>query len=228
MITHGSTATSTFHEYINEAILSIRNGLEYQRMVEPEIRNGEFTTNHHSISDINYRYAFIMIANSLEAAANAMMLTLGAVKEDYQNLEKLNVVLKFKIFCDIKRVKFNGDNLIVKKIREISSCRNNFVHPKPNLTPFTIDKQTNAVIFETKKTALKKYPNYFTEISLEHTLEALKDCLNFISWVVFDLCQYSLVDGALLIGYFSYGSTGYLREIEVQCKVEFDHRCFAQ
>lgn len=73
---------------------------------------------------------------------------------------------------------------------------------------------------------LKKYPYYFSKIKLQHAIEALKDCLAFISWVIFDLCKFSLVDGAILIGYFSYGSTGELKEIEIKCKVKFDHRCF--
>lgn len=134
MISEGKSPTSTFHEYINEAIHSIAMGLRIQILNDPDIKDGEYVLYRDSIYEINYRYAFLMIANSIEAAANAVMLALGANKEDYQNLEKLNGILKFKIFCDIKGVIFDSDNSIVKVIREINTCRNNFVHPKPKLT----------------------------------------------------------------------------------------------
>ena len=220
------TKISTFHEYAAEAIFAIGQGLDIICRNNPEEKFCDYLTNRDISCEINYRYAFLMISNSLEAAANAMILAVLIHDDVYKNIEKKDLLHKIDFFCKRKEVSFDKGSHKAALISEIIDCRNEFVHPKPKHSIAMLNKQSGVIEYDIKRTGTRKYPLYFSEMQLRDTLNALKDSLDFISWIVFDLCKYPLKDGALLIGYNSFGHIGTLLEINNSFKLDLDLRCF--
>lgn len=89
---------STYHEYILEAIYALRYAFTLYEKAKllPADQGADDSI---IIAEINWRYSFLMISNSLEAAANALLLSLNLEKEYYEELERTNTLVKFKIFC---------------------------------------------------------------------------------------------------------------------------------
>jgi hypothetical protein len=221
------TSISTYHEYILEAIYSLRQGLslyEEAKKVPADIGSDQSML----IAEIHCRYSFLMIANSLEASANALLLSLKLDNKYYDELERTSTLVKFKLFCDFNGHRLNQSDLKYAQVKDIIDCRNEFVHPKPKKATYTIDSSTSEIKFETRTTKNRQYPQYFNEIKPPHVLIALDDTLTFISWVCFDVCKLTLQDGALRLGLGSYGSTGDIDIVGIENKIQFDKRTFGQ
>jgi hypothetical protein len=169
-----------------------------------------------------------MISNSLESAANALLFSLNLDKEYYEKLERTSTLDKFKIYCDFKGKRLDQGNIKFGRIKDIISCRNEFVHPKPRKANYQLDNLTSEIKFEIKTTKNRNYPTYFSEIKPYHVLTALEDTLTFISWVCFDICELEIQDGALKLGLGSYGSTADIDVIGNDYEIKFDKRTFGQ
>src|SRR4051812_15954768 len=107
----GPVAISTYHEYMIEATSALRLGLDFHKKF---LELPENTTSDSSgyFAAMNCRYAFLMIANSLEAAANALLLSKRYSNDYYQELEKLNTLLKFKLFCNLQGKQLDSGNVL--------------------------------------------------------------------------------------------------------------------
>lgn len=224
-IVTNQTAISTYHEYILEAIYSLRQGLSFYeeaKKVPPEVASDQSMI----VADIFSRYSFLMIANSLEAAGNALLLSLNLDKSYYDELERTSTLIKFKLFCDFNGKRLDQGDVKFARVKDIVDCRNEFVHPKPKRATYTIASNSSEIIFEIKKTKNRQYPHYFNEIKPMHVLTALDDTLTFISWVCFDICKLKVQDGALRLGLGSYGSTGDIDIIGIDNNINFDKRTF--
>jgi hypothetical protein len=221
------TSISTYHEYVLEAIYSLRHGLSFYKQAQnipPDI----CSDNSMIIAEINCRYSFLMIANSLEAAANALLLSLDLDKEYYEELEKTTTLVKFKLFCDFSKKRLNQGDVIYARVKDIVTCRNEFVHPKPRKAMYSLDSKTSDIKYDIRTTKNRNYPTYFSEIKPSHVLTALEDTLKFLSWVCFDICQLEIQDGALNLGLGSYGSTADIDIIGFENNIQFDKRTFGQ
>lgn len=218
----------TYHEYILEAASSLLLGLKFYekgKLIDP-IENG--SDNNMEYAEINCRYSFLMISNSLEAAANAMLLSLNFNKSYYEELEKLNTLVKFKLFCSFLGKKLNEGDSRYCKIKEIIKCRNEFVHPKPKKVNLYFDKKESNMTFDIKRTESRKYSTYFYEIKPNHALTALEDTLSFLSWICFDVCNLDPLAGAFMIGCDSILNTSDIQAIGELCNIKFDMRTFAE
>lgn len=226
MTTH-RTSISTYHEYILEAIYALRLGLAFYKNAKqiPDDMGPDLSMLK---AEINSRYSFLMISNSLEAAANALLLSLNLDKEYYEELERTSTLVKFKIFCDFKGKRLDQGDIKFARIKDIISCRNEFVHPKPREVNYGIDNLTSEIKFEIKMTKNRNYPTYFSEIKPSHVLTALEDTLTFISWVCFDICKLEIQDGAFMLGLGVYGSTADIDVISNDYEIKFDKRTFGQ
>jgi hypothetical protein len=79
-IVTNQTTISTYHEYILEAIYCLRQGLsfcEHAKKVPADIESEQSML----VAEVHCRYSFVMIASSLEASANALLLSLQLDKE---------------------------------------------------------------------------------------------------------------------------------------------------
>jgi hypothetical protein len=114
------------------------------------------------------------------------------------------------------------------RIKEIISCRNEFVHPKPRKASYTIKSSTSEIKFNTKSSKNRNYPTYFSEIKPQHVLTALEDALTFLSWLCFDICKLEIQEGAFRLGLDSYGSSADIDIIEIENKIKFDKRTFGK
>lgn len=218
---------STYHEYILEAIYSLRLGLAYFEIAKG-VPSDIGSDDSIIIAEINCRYSFLMIANSLEAAANALLLSLNLDNEYYEELERTNTLVKYKLFCDFSGKRLDQGDVKLSRIKDIISCRNEFVHPKPKRVKFTIDPNTSEIDYEIRKTKNRNYPIYFSEIKPNHVIKALEDTLAFLSWVCFDICELEIKDGAYKLGLDSYGSTADIDVIEDENNIQFDKRTFGR
>jgi hypothetical protein len=226
-MTTDQTSISTYHEYILEAICSLRHGLAFYENAK-QLPTDTGSDQSMLIAKMNCRYSFLMISNSMESAANALLLSLNLDKEYYEELERTSTLVKFKIFCDFLGKRLDQGDIKFGRIKDIISCRNEFVHPKPRKANFQIDNSTSEIMFEAKSTKNRKYPTYFSEIKPPQVLTALEDTLIFISWVCFDICKLEIKDGALKLGFGSYGSTADIDIIGNHYEIKFDKRTFGQ
>jgi len=217
---------STYHEYILEAIAALRFGLHFYEEAKKPPHCG--SDNSMIIAEIFCRYSFLMIANSLEAAANALLLSLKLDKKFYVELERTPTIVKFKLFCRFMGKDLNQGNVKIAKVKEIIKCRDEFVHPKPRKVRFTYTDYTSDIKYYIKITKNRKYPTYFNEIKPSHVLVALEDTLAFLSWICFDICKLDIKDGALRLGMGSYGSTADIDIIGAEYNIKFDKRTFGQ
>jgi len=224
-MTTNQTSISTYHEYILEAIYTLRHGLSFYeraKLIPPDIGSD----NSMIIAEINCRYSFLMISNSLESAANALLLSLNLDQEYYGELERTSTLVKFKIFCDFMGKRLDQGDIKFGRIKDIINCRNEFVHPKPRKANYSIDGVTSEIKYDIKSTKNRNYPIYFSEIKPNHVLTALEDALTFLSWVCFDICKLETQDGAFRLGLGSYGSTADIDIIGEENQITFDKRTF--
>ncbi len=218
------TQISTYHEYMTEAAFALLLGLRmYKQALDDDSGSGSDHTG--ALGEVTCRYSFLMIANSLEAAANALLLSLNLEGDTYKDLEQINTLGKFKIFCNVLGFTLDRGDFRYGCVKEIINCRNEFVHPKPRIVMVSVDQRYN-LEFDIKLTGMRQYPLYFSEIKPNHALNALQDVLSFLSWVCFDICGFEIKKGALKLGLQSYGSPGDIYTIEVDNKMIFDKRTF--
>lgn len=218
---------STYHEYILEAIYSLRLGLSFYERAK-FVPSDVGSDNSMFIAEINCRYSFLMISNSLESAANALLLSLNLEKEYYEELERTSTLVKFKLFCDFMGKRLDQSDIKFARIKDIVNCRNEFVHPKPRKANYNFDKQTSEIKFDIKSTKNRNYPLYFSEIKPQHVLTALQDAMIFLSWVCFDICKLEIQEGAYRLGLGSYGSNGDIDIIGIKHNIKFDQRTFGK
>ena len=156
-MTTNQTSISTYHEYILEAIYTLRHGLSFYeraKLIPPDIGSDQSMI----IAEINCRYSFLMISNSLESAANALLLSLNLDKEYYDELERTSTLVKFQLFCDFRVERLNQGDIKFGRIKDIVSCRNEFVHPKPRKANYSIGNLTSEIKFDVKSTKNRNYP----------------------------------------------------------------------
>ncbi|MFN8358772.1 MAG: hypothetical protein U0264_02555 [Candidatus Kapaibacterium sp.] len=227
MLEDNQTPISTYHEYILEAISALRFGLSYYKQaLQVPADVGSDPSMHHA--ELFCRYSFLMISNSLEAAANTLLLSLKFEKVSYDELEKLGTIAKFQLYCELTKKKLNRSDVRLSRVKDIITCRNEFVHPKPKVVNFRIDKDSSEIVFDIKRTNTRNYPKYFIELKPLQVLTALDDTLNFISWVCFDICQFDIVDGSFLLGLGTNTQNADLDIIGYEHKIKFDQRTFGQ
>ncbi len=73
---------------------------------------------------------------------------------------------------------------------------------------------------------MKGYPTSFSVFEPTHARDAIRDILAFISWVAFDVCEYSIEDGSMRLGFGSRSSTGDV--ILLADEYGFDMRSFGR
>lgn len=217
---------STYHEYILEAIFSLREGLKISKSSHEssdllEMQNGIF-------GEIYCRYSFLMLANALEAGANALLLSVYSDTDIFDEIENLNTLFKFQLFCRSFDKLLPRGNHRCSRIKELIRCRNEFVHPKPRKVGFKVDEDNLVVDYDIQKTNERHYPHYFAELKPYHVMLALEDTLDFISWICFDICKLSVADGTLRLGLNSYSATGDIDIIEAEYGKKFDKRSFGK
>ena len=114
-----------------EAFAALRLGLD--ALAEAKGREEDDHVMHclWKSSGMQCRYAFLLAANALEAAANALLLGLDLNRSSYADLEKLPTLLKIETFCLAKGKALDRGNVLYARMRDVVKCRNEFVHPKP-------------------------------------------------------------------------------------------------
>ena len=191
-----------------EAFEALRIGLGFASEAKTHDQDSLVANDLNCGAGMQCRYAFLLAANALEAAANAVLLGLETGQASYSDLERLPTLLKFEIFCLAKgKTLDRGDNLYAC-VKDAVKCRNAFVHPKPTKAPTELSSDGSTVDIITSRTKTKGYPTYFSVFEPDHSRDAIGHILAFLSWVVFDICKYEQKAGCLLLGYESYGSTG--------------------
>lgn len=221
---HHQTPISTYHEYMTEAVFALLLGLRMHKQALDD-DSGSGSDHTGALGEVSCRYSFLIIANSLEAAANALLLSLNLEGDTYKDLEQINTLGKFKIFCNLLGFTLDRGDFRYGSVREIINCRNEFVHPKPRIVTVRVDQRYN-LEFDIKVTGMRKYPSYFSEIKPTHVLNALQDSLAFLSWVSFEVCGFEIEAGAFKLGFGSYSSPGDIYLIEEDHGIVFDKRTF--
>jgi hypothetical protein len=128
----------TYHEYMCEAFFALRSSLsslDSAQTCEEDDSQGYWLCVD---ANMQCRYSFLLAANSLEAAANAMLLNLDTTPSLYYDLEKLPTLLKFEFLCMSLGKRLDRGNDLYAKIKEVVRCRNEFVHPKPRKATFQL------------------------------------------------------------------------------------------
>jgi hypothetical protein len=218
---------NTYHEYMYEAFDSLRSGLELFREAEEceeddDLRKGWL----YREAGIRCRYAFLLAANALEAAANALLLDLEISRALYEDFEKLSTLLKFEVVCMAHGKKLDRGNDLYGRMREIVQCRNEFVHPKPLKATGELTSDGLDVEIKVKRTKKRGYPTSFSLFEPGHSRDAISDILRFVSWVVFEVLEFKIRDGSLRLGYGSMGQTGTVLSLAEE--YGFDIRTFGE
>ena len=123
---------------------------------------------------------------------------------DFQTL------LKFELVCLAHGKKLDRSNALYARVLDVVKCRNEFVHPKPRKAAFQLLTQDRFDDLEiiVSKTKVRGYPTAFALFEPAHARDAIGDILAFVSWVVFDVCGFTLEDGSMQLGFGSTSSTG--------------------
>lgn len=221
-------AIDTYHQYMCEALHSLRSGLESKEQADELIGQGD-TLGAYSWgveSGMRCRYAFLLAANALEAAANALLLSLDASRGVFEAAERLETLLKFELVCMARGKRLDRGNVLFAKLTEIVRCRNQFVHPKPNKV--SILPTADGAEFEpdVPKTKTSGYPKSFGLFLPAHAQSAIGDILGFVAWVTFDILGLGLEEGSMHLGYGSCGSTADVTLLALEHG--FDMRSFGE
>jgi hypothetical protein len=216
----------TYHEYMCEAFFALRSGLsslDSAQTCEEDDAQGYWLSVD---ANMQCRYSFLLAANSLEAAANAMLLNLDTTPSLYNDLEKLPTLLKFEFVCISLGKRLDRGKDLYAKIKEVVRCRNEFVHPKPRKASCQLTEDKKDIEIVVSKTKSRQYPQYFSLFEPKHAIMAIGDILSFLSWIAFDICGYSIKEGTMILGYGSYEGT--VDIIELALKHNFDTRTFGE
>ncbi len=198
----------TYHEFMCEAFSALRSGLSYFKSAEA---HDEDDAHRHWLcveAGMQCRYSFLLATNALESAANALLLGLETSRALYDDFEKLPTLLKFEVVCIALNKKLDRGNHLYSRIKEIVKCRNEFVHPKPRKAKGKLTSDGQDVEILVTRTKTRDYPTCFSLFEPKHALQAIKDILCFLSWVVFDICGHSVKDGVMRLGYGSFSGSG--------------------
>ena len=216
-------AVLTYHDYINESLSSFRQAMDESKKISGSIDKLDLHFLKHAIA-MRYRYAFLMAANSLEAAANALLLSLNfSTTTQYTDIERLPTLLKFDLFCKFNHRDLNRGDIKYAHVKELISARNEFVHPKPKRIEYSIS-ETNNIQYSIPYSKNKRYPLYLYNFEDVHVLNAFQDVFGFIGWICFYICNFSVQDGSLLLGLNSVGHNSDIYFIEEEYKYKFDKR----
>ncbi len=194
---------NTYHEYMGDACTALSSSLRILKEAESIKDDTAYRESLYLRSGELGRYAFLLAVNSLEAAANALILSLNTSQALYKDFEKLSTLLKFELFCFYCGEKLNRGNDLYSKIREVVKCRNKFVHPKPKKVTGKLTSNGSDVEIDIKRTNSRNFPVYFSLFEPKHTIQAVGDIMKFLSWIVFDICKYSIKEGSMILGYGS-------------------------
>lgn len=218
---------NTYHQLMDEAMCSLRSGLSLFRQAEKCAEEKDLEKGWLYIeAGIRCRYSFLLAANALEAAANALLLDLKTSKALYEDFEKLSTLLKFEIVCMMHGRRLDRGNILYGRIKEIVQCRNEFVHPKPLKVPAKLTPDGRDMEIIIKKTKNRSYPTSFTMFEPKHSRDAMGDILQFVSWVVFDVLGFEIRDGVLRIGFGSSSVSS--DELSLGDECGFDMRTFGE
>ena len=199
---------NTYHEYMCEAFAVLRLGLNALADAKAQEEDDHVTNWLWVSSGMQCRFAFLLAANALEAAANAMLLGLELSTASYTDLEKLPTLLKIETFCLAKGRRLERGNVLYTRVKDVVKCRNEFVHPKPTKISAKLNSDATDVELQIPKTSTRQYPTSFSLFEPDHAITAFRDILAFLSWVVVDICKIPQREVPLLLGYNSYGSSG--------------------
>lgn len=204
---------STYPEYINESMDSLIIGLKHYEYSQTQ--EDPYGSDHSIIYAYQFfRYSYLMICHSLEAAVNALLLSLKLEKSIFKDLEKLSTLLKVEFYCTFKGKKIDHGNDKYCRIKRIISSRNEFVHPKPNII------NINNISDSDKR----EYPKYLSGIESKHVLWALEDTLSFLAWICYDICNMEIKEGAFLLGLNSISRTSSISILKVSYIKNLDVR----
>jgi|GEM_PF-3348568 len=185
---------------------------------------------HHQRDYLSYnaemksRYAFLLAANSLESAANALLLSLKLSTNQYDEYERLPTLTKYELFCLYHNKRIDRISELYNDLKEIIKCRNEFVHPKPGKALIKDNSDNSNIEIVIKRTKANNYPLSFSLFEPKHTINAIKDILTFLSLIIFEICEYSIEEGSLLIGNGSRENTGSI--IMIATEYNMDIRTF--
>jgi hypothetical protein len=216
----------TYQEHMCEAFSALRSGLSFLQHAEG--REEDDAERHwlYLKAGMQCRYAFLLAANALEAAANALLLDLGTSRALYGDFEKLQTLLKFEVVCLARGKKLDRGNELYARMKEVVKCRNEFVHPKPRKVTGELTQDGRDVEIKVAKTKARCYPTSFSLFEPKHALEAIGDILAFVSWIVFDVCEHDIQDGSMRLGHGSRISSGDV--ILLGKEYGFDTRSFGE
>ena len=102
---------------------------------------------------------------------------------------------------------FDRSDIRYAKIKDVVKCRNEFIHPKPTYVSLNLNEKNN-IEFAVKKTKTSNFPLYLSLFEPLHAKYAINDILSFMGWIVFDICDYDLEKGSMLIGNGSVAKSG--------------------
>jgi len=216
----------TYHEFMCESFSALRSGLSCLESANAQEEDDSQLHWIYAEAGMQCRYSFLLAANALESAANALLLGLETSRALYDDFEKLPTLLKFELFCIASGKKLDRGNDLYSKIKEVVQCRNEFVHPKPRKAKGKLTADNGDVEIVVKRTKSLNYPTYFSLLEPTHAIQAVGDILSFLSWIVFDICGYSVEKGALILGFGSCAGSG---DIDIlAAKYGFDTRTFTR
>lgn len=216
----------TYHGHICEAIKTLRSSFLLLSHAQEQMDDGP--SKHELLEDagMQCRYAFLLAANALEAAGNALLLGLETSRALYDDLEKLPTLLKFEVVCMAEGKRLDRGHHSYGLIKEIVQCRNEFVHPKPRMAPYEPDGVESTLGVEVSRTKSRRYPKTFEFVIPEDAKNAIGDILGFLGWVLFDICEFGIEDGSMRLGRDSRVVTG--DAVLFADEFGFDARTFGQ
>ena len=203
-----SIPIDTYHGTMCEAIKTLRSS--FLLLAHAEKKSDDDLTKHQLLEDagMQCRYAFLLAANSLEAAANALILGLQTSQALYNDLEKLPTLLKFEVVCMAEGKRLDRGHHSYALINEIVQCRNEFVHPKPRIASYESDGDAKTEGVGVSRTKSRGYLKTLEFVTPEDARTAIGDILAFLGWVIFDTCQLGIEDGSKRLGCGSIIATG--------------------
>ncbi len=150
----------TYHEQMCEALCALRSGLRFyenaSQLEEDDLEKGDLYLD----AGMQCRYAFLLAANALEAAANALLLELDSSRALYEDLERLQTLLKFEVVCLAHGKKLDRGNALYGGIVDVVKCRNEFVHPKPRKTWVELTQDGSDVEISVSKTKNERLSHF--------------------------------------------------------------------
>lgn len=183
---------------MGEAIVSIvradRLRAESVQMTK-EGDNSHYPDEMLSDAGVFARYAFLLACNAFENCAFTILQNSDQIDRSLlEELERLRILTKFEVFALANGTTLPRGDERFGKVRQVIRCRNDFVHPKG--IQITIAENGKAV---GRKAGPSDYPMAFDFIEIEQVIKMIGDILRFIAWVVFDLANFGLSEGAKLI-----------------------------